>query len=195
MNQVEFFNSVASNWDNMINVDEYKINHLLSKLDIKNGDFILDVGTGTGVLIPFLSKLNPNGHIKAVDISCNMLEVAKNKFKTIDNVDFELINVEFDDMPYKFNKIVLYSMFPHLENKTDTIKKLVENNLLNDGKLMIAHSNSRDYLNNLHKNSDESVSESRLIEVNKQRILFEEVGLKVEKSFEDDNIYFLVISK
>lgn len=53
MNQVNFFNSIAKDWDNIIKVDETKINYLLSQIDIKEDDYILDVGTGTGVLIPF----------------------------------------------------------------------------------------------------------------------------------------------
>lgn len=35
MGQVDFFNSVAKNWDNMIEVNDSKINYLLSKLENK----------------------------------------------------------------------------------------------------------------------------------------------------------------
>lgn len=195
MDQVKFFNSIAKDWDNIIKVDEKKINYLLSKIDIKEDDYILDVGTGTGVLIPFLVKLCPKGKIKAVDISCNMLDVAIKKFNDINNVEFTLLNVETDNLDEKFNKIVLYSMFPHLKDKTNTIKKLVQNNLLDCGKLIIAHSDSREYLNNMHKNTDKRVRESRLIDVNEQKKIFEDAGLKVEEAFEDDNIYYVVLEK
>lgn len=195
MDQVKFFNSIAKDWDNIIKVDEKKINYLLSKIDIKEDDYILDVGTGTGVLIPFLVKLCPKGKIKAVDISCNMLDVARKKFNDINNVEFILLNVETDKLDEKFNKIVLYSMFPHLKDKTNTIKKLVQNNLLDCGKLIIAHSDSREYLNNMHKNTDKRVRESRLIDVNEQKKIFEDAGLKVEEAFEDDNIYYVVLEK
>ena len=195
MNQLKFFNSIAKDWDNIIKVDEKKINYLLSKIYIKEDDYILDVGTGTGVLIPFLVKLCPKGKIKAVDISCNMLDVARKKFNDINNVEFILLNVETDKLDEKFNKIVLYSMFPHLKDKTNTIKKLVQNNLLDCGKLIIAHSDSREYLNNMHKNTDKRVRESRLIDVNEQKKIFEDAGLKVEEAFEDDNIYYVVLEK
>ena len=79
-----------------------------------------------------------------------MLEIAKEKFKNINNVEFKLLNIETEDLDEKFNKIVLYSMFPHLEDKTNTIKKLVQQNLLDCGKLIIAHSDSREYLINMH---------------------------------------------
>lgn len=35
MSQVSFFDSVAKNWDNMIEVNEGKINYILSKLKLK----------------------------------------------------------------------------------------------------------------------------------------------------------------
>lgn len=135
------------------------------------------------------------GSIKGVDISKGMLEVASKKFKHLSNVCFDLINVEKDDIECKYDKIILYSMYPHLEDKTNTIKKLVENNLKDNGILMIAHSNSREFLNNLHKNVDESVSESRLIEVNKQREIFINAGLKVTDAFENNEIYYLTIAR
>lgn len=193
MSQVDFFNSVAKNWDNMIEVNEIKINYLLSKLEIKENDNILDIGTGTGILIPFLSKLAPNGLIKGVDISEGMLEVASEKFKTMPNISFDLVNVETEDINCRYDKIILYSMYPHLEDKTNTIKKLVQNNLKHNGILMIAHSDSREFLNNLHKDTDERVSEDRLIEINKQKELFEEANIRVTKAYEDDEIYYLVI--
>ena len=70
-----------------------------------------------------------------------MLNVAKRKFINLDNVKFEILDVENEIMEGKFDKIVLYSMFPHL--------------------------------NNMHKNTDKRVSEDRLIDVNKQKELFE----------------------
>lgn len=38
MNQRDFFDNIAKEWDNIIEVNEEKINTLLSKLDIKEKD-------------------------------------------------------------------------------------------------------------------------------------------------------------
>lgn len=195
MNQAQFFDSIAKDWDNIIEVNELKINTLLSKINIKDNQSILDVGTGTGVLIPFLKKLNQTGFIKGVDISSQMLGIAKEKFKDNKNLSFEILDVENDKINEKFDKIILYSMFPHLQNKTLTIKSLVENNLKENGQLMIAHSNSREFLNNMHKEKDETVKNDRLICVKKQKSLFEDVGLNVSEAFENDEIYYLIIDK
>ena len=45
MSQVDFFNSIAENWDNTIKVDKEKINKLLSQISITSGDSILNVET------------------------------------------------------------------------------------------------------------------------------------------------------
>lgn len=195
MSQSEFFDSIAKEWDNIIEVNEEKINTLLSKVDIKDNDNILDVGTGTGVLIPFLKNLNSNGIIKGVDVSSGMLDIANQKFKDLENVSFEVLDVENSSIEGKYDKIILYSMFPHLKNKTNTIKILVENNLNKDGKLIIAHSNSREFLNNMHKEKDKRVSEDRLIPIKDQKTLFEQVNLNVLDAYEDDEIYYLVVNK
>lgn len=195
MNQVEFFNKIAKEWDSIIEVNEEKINLLLSKLDIKSNERILDVGTGTGVIIPFIKALNKGGYIKGVDISTGMLNIAKEKYKNLDNIEFEIKDVEEEEIYEKYDKIILYSMFPHLENKTKTVKTLINKNLNKNGKLIIAHSNSREFLNNMHKEKDKSVSKARLIPVNNQRKIFEKNGLKVLEAFENDQIYYLVLVK
>lgn len=195
MEQRDFFDSIAKEWDNIIEIDEEKINILLSKVDIKDNDNILDVGTGTGVLIPFLKNLNTKGIIKGVDISSGMLDIASQKFKDTKNVSFEALDIENSSLEEKYDKIILYSMFPHLKNKTNTIKILVENNLNKDGKLIIAHSNSREFLNNMHKEKDKRVSEDRLIPIKDQKTLFEQVNLNVLDAYEDDEIYYLVVNK
>ncbi|AUN14613.1 methyltransferase domain-containing protein [Paraclostridium sordellii] len=195
MNQVEFFNKIAKEWDSIIEVNEEKINLLLSKLDIKSNERILDVGTGTGVIIPFIKALNKGGYIKGVDISTGMLNIAKEKYKNLENIEFEIKDVEEEEIYEKYDKIILYSMFPHLENKTKTVKTLINKNLNKNGKLIIAHSNSREFLNNMHKEKDKSVSKARLIPVNNQRKIFEKNGLKVLEAFENDQIYYLVLVK
>lgn len=195
MNQVEFFNQIAKEWDSIIEVNEEKINTLLSKLNITDNSKVLDIGTGTGVLIPFLKSSNSNGYIKGVDISSEMLNIARKKFGNIEKVSFELVDVEQDVINETYDSIVLYSMFPHLKDKTNTIKKLVEKNLKKNGQLIIAHSNSREFLNNMHKEKNKCVSEDRLIPVIDQKCLFEKAGLKVVDSFENNEIYYLVIKK
>ena len=149
MSEKEFFNSIAEEWDKITKVNEEKINFLLSRIHIQEGDKVLDIGTGTGVLIPFIRGFNKMGEINALDVSEGMLCKAKEKYSNLPNIKFTLVDVEEEKVEGEYNKIILYSMFPHLKRREDTIKKLVTENLCENGKLIIAHSSSREFLNKI----------------------------------------------
>ena len=53
-----FFDSAASTWDQLTEHDlrSRKLAEIVEAFAIRTGDLILDVGTGTGVLLPLLGK-------------------------------------------------------------------------------------------------------------------------------------------
>ena len=85
MDNKNFFNSLAEKWDSICYHPEEKVNYVIDKMGLKNGDSILDIGSGTGVTIPYLEKrIGTNGKITALDIAEKMLEISKKKtFMTI----------------------------------------------------------------------------------------------------------------
>ena len=162
MDNREFFNSMAEKWDSTVSHDEGKIRSILNMVELGEGSKVLDVGTGTGVMIPFLHFYTGNtGVIIAVDISEKMLEVARNKF-CFENVEFISDDVLEMELPVDyFDCIMCYSMFPHFSDKKVAIEKLAKY-LKKDGKFVICHSQSREAINNLHKEASETVKNDRL---------------------------------
>ena len=71
-----FFDQMSEQWDTICRHDEMKLRYLLSRVSIQSGDSVLDVGTGTGVLIPYIRELNHEGNIRAIDMSPGMIAVA-----------------------------------------------------------------------------------------------------------------------
>lgn len=193
--KADFFNSVAFTWDEICHYDDKKIRFLLQLLEICPNDSILDVGTGTGVLIPYFREVNPLGKIIAIDNSPKMIEVARKKFGQEKCSQFRISDVELDCIHETFNHIVLYSVFPHIENKIDTISKLINRNLKKGGKLLIAHSDSRNWLNNMHKRKNKSVCNDVLIDVQTQAKLFFQAGLHVKDAFENEELYYLLLTQ
>lgn len=190
--QQEFFNSVAYNWDKMCNHDMKKIEYILDLMEIREGSHVLDVGTGTGILIPSLSKRVTNsGHIKGVDIAEKMIEVAKQK-NSYENVVFECKDIlEYKGDEAYYNHVICYSMFPHFKNKEEAIKSLSKK-LKAGGKLTICHSQSREAINNLHKRADEVVKEDNLptLEIIKQ--YFFAANLKTIKEIDSEEIFVVI---
>lgn len=192
---VEFFNQICRQWDEMSKPDSGKIRFLLEKLSWNVSNRILDVGTGTGVLLPFIREFSPDSYVHAVDISEGMIGVAKQKYEGWKNVGWYVSDIEKQIYRGKFDQIVLYSVFPHLIRKTATISYLVDYCLAEGGELLIAHAQSREFLNHLHRHKDASVSNDSLIEINSQCDIFEQHGLSVTNAAESDEYYYIVIEK
>ncbi|WP_339362923.1 class I SAM-dependent methyltransferase, partial [Vallitalea maricola] len=190
-----FFNSVADSWDEMCNHDMKKVEYILDLVDIQAGSRILDVGTGTGVLIPSLYKrVTGSGKIKAVDMAEKMIEVARKK-NNYDNVVFECNDIlkNKDDEAY-YDYIICYSMFPHFHCKEEAVEKL-SRKLKRGGKLTICHSQSRDAINKLHKRVDDTVKEDNLPEMEKLEQYFSEYGLKVVEQVDNEDMFVVIGSR
>lgn len=191
--QVDFFDQVCEIWDEISRPDDHKIAFLLDQIGLQPGDKVLDVGTGTGVLIPFIGRRTGDSPIHAVDVSPGMIRVAGSKFGNLGHVTFFEQDVERHTLTERYDKIILYSVYPHLDRKVETIRSLM--GLLEPGgRLMIAHAQSRAFLNDMHKRKDPRVSRAALIPVNLQKAEFEAARLHVSDARENDEFYYLVLS-
>ncbi len=158
MNQKEFFNSMAEKWDSICRHDHDKISEILNLANIQQGAKILDVGTGTGIMIPYLiASAGNTGEVTAIDVADKMIEIARSKYSYA-NVKFVAGDVFNSCLPGEyFDVIMCYSVFPHFEYKPVAIEKLGKL-LRPGGKIVICHSQSRDDINHMHKNSSPPVS-------------------------------------
>ncbi|MBC2397535.1 class I SAM-dependent methyltransferase [Clostridium tetanomorphum] len=185
MDNRDFFNKLAFQWDNMCKHDEEKLEKILNLSEVKENSNILDVGTGTGVLIKYLLKTSPM-KITAVDISENMIEVAKSKYKG-EKVEFIIKDINrYNDK--NFDYIFLYSVYPHFKDKEATLRHLRK--LLNKGgKIIIAHSDSKEKINKVHSRN-EIVKEDKLPSVEVTARIMEKY-LTIEKMIDNENMYYI----
>lgn len=189
---VRFFDEIAPKWDSLINVSPEKINHILKVAKIHPGDSVLDVGTGTGVLIPFmLSILGEKDEITAVDISEGMLREAIKKYSDHKNVTFLLADIESETMDRQYDRIVMYCMYPHLSYPEDTVEWLAKVNLNPEGTMIIAFPESKESINAIHHHNDGSVHSVHLIDGAIFKAQLESRGLTVYH-IEDSEDYYIV---
>ncbi|PRR80571.1 Mg-protoporphyrin IX methyl transferase [Clostridium liquoris] len=185
MDNRDFFNNLAFKWDDICKHDEKKLEEILALSSVKENSNILDVGTGTGVLIKYLLNTNPR-KIVAVDISENMISVAREKYK-----DTRIRFIVKDIMEYneeKFDYVFLYSVYPHFKDK-DAIFKHLSGLMNTAGRIIIAHSESKEKINEVHGKS-ENVKEDKLpsgeVTANIMRKYF-----KVERIIDNEKMYYL----
>ena len=147
-----YFNEKADIWDETIaEKDPTKLERMVKRLSLKPGATALDIGTGTGVFLPFvLSEIGGGGRIIAIDVADEMLIRAKAKgFNgSIDYLCADVMDIPLEDST--FNTIVCYSCFPHFQDKP---KALAEINrvMRSGGRVVICHTNSRATINEIHR--------------------------------------------
>lgn len=154
MNQseIDFFDALAPSWDeNEIRSTPERVKHILSELTISKGMDVLDLGTGTGVLVPYLSEIvGTEGHVTAIDLSEGMLSIAHKKYGHLENVEFLKLDFEEELIPGKYDVALLYSVYPHLHAPADTIEWLFKMNMKPDGRIVIAFPSDEEFINNIH---------------------------------------------
>ena len=194
MNKNElFFDSIAHKWDEIVNHNSIKIRAVLESLEIKGSDSILDIGTGTGVLIPFLlDMLGEAGRITAIDISTQMLEIAKSKH---DNCQVRFMKLDFIEAELQeiFDIVLCYSCFPHLGDSRNAIRRMLKV-LRKGGKLVIFHSESREKINQLHGNMDSPVKRDSLPSAEELKCVIEAEGGKVIRIEDSEEKYVIVVT-
>lgn len=195
MNNKAFFDVMAEKWDSICQHDTDKINRILDMVHFQEGSTVLDVGTGTGVLLPFLrSRIGKSGRITAIDISHNMLEIAKKKYSHLDVhfVEGDIMTADFQ--PEYFDHIVCYSVFPHFEDKQAAIQHLSQF-LKKGGLLVICHSQSREAINHLHKEASEAVANDNLPDVATIRSFFYKARMDTAIEIDNEEMFVVIGQK
>ena len=146
-----YFNQKAASWDETIaEKDTTKLERMARRLNIESGSTVLEVGTGTGVFIPFLlSVIGKGGRLVALDIAEEMLKKARAKGFN-GNIDYLCADVT--DIPFGeiFDTIVCYSSFPHFQDKLRALTEM-KRVTKSGGKLLICHTSSRAEINEIHR--------------------------------------------
>jgi ubiquinone/menaquinone biosynthesis C-methylase UbiE len=148
----DYFNSKAAIWDEQVaEKDKSRLQAMIARLDIKAGANVLDVGTGTGVFVPFLlEKTGRKGKLVCLDYAEEMLKVAQARgfqgnitYLCADVMANGLADASFDD-------VVCYSVFPHFQDKPGALRE-IHRLLKKGGRVFICHTSSRCEINEIHR--------------------------------------------
>ena len=189
---INFFDSCAANWDAIRVTSPARLHKLLAMAAITPGSSVLDVGSGTGVLLPYLASIvGKNGRITAVDFSSNMLSIARQKYGELGNITFTCGDIlELQMPPESFDAVTCLNFYPHLNQRKEEFLHRMLTLLKNGGKLIIMHDISREQVNGIHGTCD-AVKEHRLPAAEVTQKLLEQCGYKKVVGYEDDEMYFV----
>ncbi len=128
----KMFDDISDNYDFLnrllsLGIDIYWRKKIIQSMDIKNGQHIIDIATGTGD-VAFAIDKKYDVSIVGLDISKNMLKIAKVKLekKKTKNTKIEFIHGDAEDLPMgdnSYDHICISFGFRNLGNYDKALKE------------------------------------------------------------------------
>ena len=148
-----FFDGLADRWDTTTCPQHAeRLGALMMRLAIPPHARILDVGSGTGVLLPFLVPNEwEDRFVVPIDLSINMLRRAATRFAQ-SNRAVTCVQADAACLPFGeaiFDWVLCNSVFPHFEDQATCVLQLART-LTRGGRLVVCHSQSRETINAFH---------------------------------------------
>jgi len=145
-----YFEDHAATWDTRMPPNYSAILENFARpfsAEFQTASSILEIGTGTGAFIPVLKVLVPDAQLVSVDLAHAMLHQARQRTS-----DARLFQADVHQLPLAstcFDLVICHNSFPHFSNKRQALDE-IKRVLRSDGKLMILHNNSREFVNSIH---------------------------------------------
>jgi ubiquinone/menaquinone biosynthesis C-methylase UbiE len=198
MSRKKYFNEAAKTWDERFYTPTLSsfLETLVPQFGLEPGQHILDVGTGTGVLIPYLIEaVGPAGSVTAIDYSEKMIQICKAKYSHLENVMVNLGDIEEDDFPAdSFDAVICFGVFPHLKNKEKALLNM-NHTLRRGGILIIAHALSSKELKHHHNSASSCVANDVLPKEAEMIQLLERTGFVGIRIKDEPSCYLCVARK
>ena len=148
--QEEFFGEITHIFDPPLpeGVPE-RLDEIVSSANIKKGDVILDVGSGTGILLPLIRSYNPE-KIYACDLSEKMIKRLKQQHPFAVTIKSDVRNITLPDD--SLDVVFVNACYSNLIDKKGffvNISRMIKHR----GRLVISHPMGRSFIDILKKKS------------------------------------------
>lgn len=135
---IKTFNYLSKNYDKSLSGYNPRKNYklIIDEIKLKKGNTLLDVGCGTGEILKKLSTKYINVKLYGIDISQEMLKIAKKKDKLS---KIKYICCDAESLPFKdntFDVLITNESFHHYPNPQKALKEF-KRVLKDNGKLIL----------------------------------------------------------
>ena len=186
----EFFDKEADGWDDRCHQDdENEMRRLVERFELKPAEWVLDVGTGGGVLLCHLRrKVGEEGRVVGLDFSWKMIRQAS---RARGKEDFFLVNACVQKLPFKdraFDCISCMDAFAHMNDKRVALSEMAR--ILNKGgRLYLLHTLESKKLAEYHREVGGVVRDDVLPADSEMREMMKMVGLEEIRILDQPGLY------
>jgi trans-aconitate 2-methyltransferase len=104
---------------------------------------VLDLGCGDGRITSYIAKKVPQGSVIGIDVSPNMIQLAKENFAQIPNLSFKIADAATFNLDQKFDYVFSFSTLHWVEDLIAVFKN-IKNVLHHNGKLIFTIGSNQD---------------------------------------------------
>ncbi len=197
--KAEYFHNLAPGWDEKVGNNagrREKLRRVFDMISIREGDRVLDVGCGSGVLFPFIEeKTGPGGTITAFDSAEGMIEQARELHRAYDNIEYRVGFIEEAGLSGEaFDVVLCYAVIPHLDDIPKSLGVL-NRALVRGGRLYIFHPDDTRTLNEFHAALSAPVKNDMLPAEDELRALLVDAGFRVLRYIDEPGLNFVECEK
>jgi 2-polyprenyl-3-methyl-5-hydroxy-6-metoxy-1,4-benzoquinol methylase len=180
-----FFDRRAKTWDDSCGHNPEKIAAIVTLAGVTVGARVADVACGTGVLFSEILSRTPE-FLLGIDLSDKMIDKAR--LRSSDPRLHLMASDCFDVNESGFDTVLIYNAYPHFLDKVKLAEHMAEM-LRAGGRIMIAHSESKDAVNSRHSKKMASHLFSILESAKEESSKFSK-AFYIDMTADTDNIYF-----
>jgi Methylase involved in ubiquinone/menaquinone biosynthesis len=199
----QFFNDHSEKWCEMWykdhatgRYDKHKkdFERLFSLLPLQPGDRVLDVGCGTGVLVPFiLERITATGILYELDFADKMIETNRSLHEG-ENIRFIVADAESAPLGNDSCDVVIcFSCFPHFHDKGKAVTTLARI-LKPRGVFVVSHFDSSEGINK-HHNSCHAVMHDHLPDRASMCAMLQKINLDIDVFIDEPGFYCIIAKK
>ena len=148
----DYFDRIASEWDALPRPEDWaaRVEEFCARALPDAARRVLDVGSGTGLLLPFLRRLRPRALVAELDFSPSMLRASRTKHGDagVVRICADALALPFPDA--SFDAVLCFGILPHLGPAAEALPALWRV-VAPGGRLAVGHLLGSARLNEKHR--------------------------------------------
>lgn len=166
-----------------------KLEKIAAEGGIEKNDTVLDVGSGTGILVPLIRYYDPS-RIYACDLAENMLVKLKKNYPEVMTIRADVGELDLPDA--SVDVVYINACYPNIAEKAKAFTNIARM-MKTGGRMVISHPLGKSFVEKLKRNApyplDEFPDKTQAV------VLFRRFGFKIRKFVDEEDLYILAAEK
>jgi ubiquinone/menaquinone biosynthesis C-methylase UbiE len=166
-----------------------RLERIVASAEITSGDNVLDVGSGTGILVPLIKKYGP-ARLFACDLSEAMLRQLKKHYPDVEAIVSDIRELAFPDL--FLDVVFINACYPNIVDKVGAFTNLGRMTRA-AGRMVISHPLGKAFIDSLKEKVPFPLDD--FPEKPEAETLFKRFGFGIKDFLDDPELYILVVTK